>query len=413
MAALKQAADSGIVVVAAIGLDRFDCLYNTIGHTLTIDLIREVAARLVDASPGVEIARLATNMLGTVWIARDADSARRAMLRLHQAMEAPIMLGARPVDVCVTIGLSEADADSARDVAIVDRATIAIEQGRRNRQPVARFDGRLHGDDAANLSLMSEMARAMDCGEISMRYQPKYDVEAAAIVGVEALVRWFHPQRGWLAPDAFVPMAEETGRIAALTAWVLKRAIEDQRRLNGRGHNLSFSVNLSGRLLDDEDFTRLALHIARGSVGKIVLEVTETAIVGNPQIALQTLAAFQTAGIGIAIDDYGSGLSSLGYLKNIPADELKIDKVFVLNLAEDRTDEILVRSAIDLAHSLGMRVVAEGVETSGALATLALMGCDFVQGYLIAQPMSVGELENFLDERVVAPEPALLLTEAV
>ena len=226
------------------------------------------------------------------------------------------------------------------------------------------------------LSLMSEMMRALECGALDLRYQPKRDLRTRTITGVEALVRWSHPQRGQLVPDAFLPMAEETGRIASLTEWVLERAVEDQRRLLERGHFLSASVNLSGRLIDDEDFTRTVLRIAGDTAGKIILEVTETAIIGNPQVARQTLDALRRAGIGISIDDYGSGFSSLSYLKTVPADELKVDKAFVLGLADDRTDQILIGSVIDLAHSLGLQVVAEGVETEGALELLVSMGCD-------------------------------------
>jgi predicted signal transduction protein with EAL and GGDEF domain len=413
MTALKMAAGGGTVVVAAIGLDRFDSLCSAIGHALTVDLVRDVARRLAAAHPETEIARLSTNTLGTVWVARDTEDARRAMLRLHKAMAAPVMLGETLIDVSVTIGLSEAaDVHHALDISIVDRAIIAIEQGRRNRQSVARFDADLCGLPASNLSLMSEMMRALECGGLQLHYQPKHDLRTGTITGVEALVRWYHPQRGLLAPDAFLPLAEETGRIASLTEWVLKRAVEDQRRLLELGYSLSVSVNLSGRLIDDEDFTKTVLAIAGDASGKIILEVTETAIIGNPQVARQTLEAFRRAGIGISIDDYGSGLSSLAYLKNIPADELKVDKTFVLGLAEDRTDQILIRSVIDLAHNLGLQVVAEGVETEGALELLASMGCDLAQGYLIAWPMRLLDLENFLCRPSIAPMQRLSCREA-
>ena len=413
MTALKMATGGGTVVVAAIGLDRFDSLCSAIGHALTVDLVRDVARRLAATHPGTEIARLSTNILGTVWVARDTEDARQAMLRLHKTMGAPIMLGETSIDVSVTIGLSEAaDVHQAPDISIVDRAIIAIEQGRRNRQPIARFDADLCGNPASNLSLMSEMMRALECGGLDLHYQPKRDLRTSTITGVEALVRWSHPQRGLLAPDAFLPLAEETGRIASLTEWVLKRAVEDQRRLLELGHYLPVSVNLSGRLIDDEDFTKTVLRIAGDASGKIILEVTETAIIGNPQVARQTLEALSRAGIGISIDDYGSGLSSLGYLKNIPADELKVDKAFVLSLAEDRTDQILICSVIELAHNLGLRVVAEGVETEGALELLVSMGCDLAQGYLIAWPMRLPDLEKFLRRPSIAPVPRLSACEA-
>ena len=261
-------------------------------------------------------------------------------------MKEPIKLGETPIDVSVTIGLNEAtNAAPTLDIEIVDRAIVSIEQARRNRRPVACFDAVLLGDPASELTLMSEMQHALDSDAMSLHYQPILDLRTNSIIGVEALVRWRHPQRGPLAPDVFLPMAEETGRIAALTEWVLTRAVDDQRRLLKLGHTLSFSVNLSGCLVDNADFAKTILTIAGDAVGRIILEVTETAIIGNPEVAHQTLRSFKAAGLGISIDDYGSGLSSLSYLKNIPADELKVDKVFVLNLATDHTDEMLVRAA--------------------------------------------------------------------
>ena len=402
IAALKLEAGEGGVVVAAIGLDRFEALQNAIGHASTVGLIRAVASRLDAAFPQAATARLSSNVLGAAWIARDADDARRAMLKLHQAMETPIQLGETPIDVSVTIGASEAAEPAAADIAIVDRAILAIEHGRRNRQPVTRFEAGLHDNPIASLSLMSEMVHAIDCDEMGVHYQPKLDLARGAFVGVEALVRWSHPRQGPLAAGAFLLMAEETGRIGALTEWVLKRAVEDQRRLLDLGHRLCFSVNLSGRLLDDEDFADTILRIAGRSVGKIILEVTETAIIGNSRVAYRTLEAFRAADIGISIDDYGAGLSSLGYLKNIPADELKVDRMFILNVAQDRTDEMLVRSAIELGHNLGLQVVAEGVETEGALDLLASMGCDLAQGYFIARPMALVDLEGLLPRRSAA-----------
>jgi EAL domain-containing protein (putative c-di-GMP-specific phosphodiesterase class I) len=194
-------------------------------------------------------------------------------------------------------------------------------------------------------------------------------------------------------------MAEETGHIAELTEWVLRRAVADQQKLRALGHELRISVNWSGHLIDDSAFADVALDITRDCDGMICLEVTETAIIGSARLARQTLERFREAGLTISIDDYGSGLSSLAYLKNIPADELKIDKAFVMNMAADPVDAVLVRSAVSLAHSLGLQVVAEGVENQGALELLRAMGCDLAQGYLIARPMPFAELVAFLDQQ--------------
>ena len=217
------------------------------------------------------------------------------------------------------------------------------------------------------------------------------------VTGVEALVRWPNHRRGPLGPDIFVPMAEETGHIQALTEWVLVRAVADQAALRRAGHDISMSVNLSGRLLHEQDFADKVLAIIGGATDRFCLEVTETAAMENPELAMRSLGRYRAAGVSVAIDDYGSGLSSLAYLKNLPATELKIDKAFVLDIADSQKDSMLVRSTIDLGHSLGMQVTAEGVETETALSLLALMGCDAAQGYFISRPMPLGDLFEFLN----------------
>ena len=193
-------------------------------------------------------------------------------------------------------------------------------------------------------------------------------------------------------------MAEQTGHIRALTDWVLAQALADQREMRAAGHDLSVSVNISGRLLDDADFADRALEMIAESDGDICFEITETAVIENPELALSLIDRFASAGVAISIDDYGAGLSSLAYLKLIRANELKIDKSFVFSMADSQRDALLVRSTVDLAHSLGLKVTAEGVETPTALALLSGMGCDIAQGYLIARPMPLNKLLIFMAE---------------
>jgi predicted signal transduction protein with EAL and GGDEF domain len=393
------------IVVAAISIDRFQYLRGAIGHALMLDVIREVASRL-GTHEGALLVRLSTDTLGVRFNQCEMAQAHRAVTSLHFALTSPVPLREHKVDIRATIGLSEtADAiESTTEVSIIDRAMIAVEQARAANKSIGRFDSALYGDPASNLSLMSEMERAFENGQMSLSYQPEYDLRSARTVGIEALIRWTHPERGPLGPDLFVVMAEETGYIAMLTDWVLRHAIEDQRRLRAAGHDLRISVNWSGRLIDDEAFTDKALALVAQASGKICIEVTETAVIGNPRLARRTLDRFRAAGVAISIDDYGSGLSSLAYLRKIPADELKVDRVFVMNMAIDPIDALLVRAAVTLAHSLELRVVAEGVEDGGAFELLHAMGCDLVQGYFIARPMPLAELVVFLarGERVAA-----------
>jgi predicted signal transduction protein with EAL and GGDEF domain len=408
--ALLESDPDGIVVVAAINIERFPHLRGAIGHVAMIDLIRRLAGRFARAYGDAPIARLSSANIGLAFVARDMDDALRVAARLQSAVMGPVLLRDNRVDVSVTIGLSEAsDAiASAKEVSMIDRAMIAVDQAHAARKQIARFDPALYGNPGSTLSLMSEMLRALDDSQMSVVYQPKYALHSGSIVGAEALVRWNHPERGALRPDLFVQMAEETGHIAELTEWVLRRAIADQHALHAAGHDVSISVNWSGHLIDDTAFTDIALDVARSRAGNLCLEVTETAIIGNARLARQTLERFRAAGLGISIDDYGSGLSSLAYLKNIPADELKIDKAFVINMASDPVDAVLVRSAVSLAHSLGLRVVAEGVEDQAALELLRAMGCDLAQGYLIARPMPLAELEAFLGTHAASGAARLL-----
>ena len=392
------ASSRGRLVVAALGVDRFSHVRGAIGHGLAAALIAEIGHRLKTLQPDLPVARLSTDVLGLSFLAENADAARSLAAQLLAELEAPLNLGDNTIDVSLTIGLAAQGRDDELVGSIVERAAIALDQARAARLKTAAFDPELYGDPSSNLSLMSEMRAGLADGQMLLHHQPKLDLRAGKVTGVEVLIRWRHPNRGLIAPDHFIPMAEETGHIGALTEWVLARALEEQGLMRHHGHELAISVNLSGRLLGDAGFAGRALEMVRGAPGALCFEITETAVIDNPAIALRTIERFKAAGIGISIDDYGTGLSSLAYLKQIRADELKIDKAFVLKMDESQRDALLVRSTIDLAHSLGLKVTAEGVETPTALSLLAGMGCDLAQGYLVARPMPLKELLMFLAE---------------
>ncbi|PAX09130.1 hypothetical protein CKY28_04660 [Sphingomonas lenta] len=243
---------------------------------------------------------------------------------------------------------------------------------------------------------MRDLRRAIEARELRLHYQPKLRSRTNSIDSVEALLRWPHPTRGQVSIERVIHLAESTGAIRDLTEWVVAQAVADQARLAAAGHDLTVYVNISGVLLPDADFARRVLRTVAVANGRIGFEVTETAVIQDPEGALANLRAFSEAGIKIAIDDYGSGLSSLSYLKQLPAHELKIDQMFVSGLIESHRDPLLVRSSIDLAHALDMEVTAEGVDDPMALSLLRVMGCDLVQGYLISPAIEIGELERFL-----------------
>lgn len=244
--------------------------------------------------------------------------------------------------------------------------------------------------------LRRDLADALAAHELQIVYQPKLRLRTGAIDGVEALARWNHRAFGPISPGVFVPLAEQDGHIRAVTRYVLDRAVADQRRLARAGWIMPFSINLSGMVLTDDIFTREVCAVAAQADGPIGLEITETALIGDPEAAIRNMARYAEAGIAVAIDDYGSGLSSLAYLKQLPARELKIDKLFISSLTTSHRDPLIVRSTIDLAHALEMEVVAEGVESPACLALLRVMGCDVAQGFLISAGLPIDELQQFL-----------------
>ncbi|HIA55448.1 MAG TPA: EAL domain-containing protein [Candidatus Melainabacteria bacterium] len=249
------------------------------------------------------------------------------------------------------------------------------------------------------ISLMGELDVAIDLGELEVVYQPKLDLKTDRITSVEALVRWNHPQRGPLRPDLFIPMAEDANRICDLTLYVLQRTIDDLAAWCQHGLVVSAAVNISAKLVYSNEFIDKAKRIlAETGIprNRLIFEVTESATIDDPSAAVAALQHFRDLGIAISMDDYGTGQSTLTYLKQLPLSELKIDRSFVQHAHEDANDALLVQSTIDLAHRLGLRVVAEGVEDRSCLTFLREAGCDLAQGYFIGRPTSPEEIREML-----------------
>jgi EAL domain-containing protein (putative c-di-GMP-specific phosphodiesterase class I)/GGDEF domain-containing protein/sensor domain CHASE-containing protein len=395
---LERVGGAGDVFVAALGVDRYAHVRGAIGYDLAGDLVGEIGATVRRSHKQARVARLSTDVLGVVFGARDLDGARAIVGEMQAVLEAPVRLGDNTVDVSLTVGLASHPLPGERVISLIERANIALDVARAGRQKFAVFDEALYGDPAKNLSLMSEMRQSIAAGHMLLHHQPKYDLRLGAVTGVEALVRWRHPTRGLVPPDAFIGMAEDTGHIRPLTDWVIDQAVADQRTFKDNGVELEVAINISGRLLDDDAFATDALARLERAVAPICFEITETAVIEQPDVALGIIERFASAGVKVAIDDYGTGLSSLAYLKQIRANELKIDKSFVFAMAASQRDALLVRSTVDLAHGLGLQVTAEGVESPTALALLSGMGCDLAQGYLIARPLPLNELLTFMAE---------------
>ncbi len=385
-------------VAAAVSIDRFAALRAAIGHGPAEDLLNDVAHRLAEKAPAALVGRLSPDTLGMLFGAGGVKATQGLASGLAAELEGPTPVGETTAEISLTVGVAPAGEPAAGERAAFVRAAIAVEQARAARRKVAVFDDATYGDPQANLALMSQMRAAIETGQIQVHHQPKYDIRQGHTVGVEALVRWAHPARGLLSPSVFVRLAEATGHIRALTDHVLGRAIADQAALRRAGHELDVSVNITGRLLSDADFVDHVLATAGAAAGRVWLEVNEAALVDDPERALQHVERLAEAGVGVSIDDYGAGPLSLARLRQIRVDEVKIDPSLILDLADARRNTLLVRGAVELAHGLGMKVTAKGVETNEAYALLASMGCDFAQGFLIERPMPLEQLQAFLAE---------------
>lgn len=409
-----DAASSAGTFVAILEVDRFATLRRDIGFRLANHVLSHVASRVLAELDVCEVGRTGRTSVEFAFHARDSAAAREALAGLVRSLSERITVDGVTFDLSVLIGAAQAVVGVSRE-EVLDHAAAALATAQDKRETI-RFAQEDAEDDHGidDIVLMRDLRRAIEGRELRLHYQPKLRSRTNTIDSAEALLRWPHPTRGQVSIERVIHLAESTGAIRDLTEWVVSQAVADQARLAAAGHDLTVYVNISGVLLPDADFAERVLRTVAGSNGRIGFEVTETAVIQDPDGALANLRAFSEAGIKIAIDDYGSGLSSLSYLKQLPAHELKIDQMFVSGLIDSHRDPLLVRSSIDLAHALDMEVTAEGVDDPMALSLLRVMGCDLVQGYLISPAIEVGELERFLDgfdgehldvPRLIIPEP--------
>jgi EAL domain-containing protein (putative c-di-GMP-specific phosphodiesterase class I) len=287
---------------------------------------------------------------------------------------------------------------------LLQRADVAMYEAKRGRHGVVTYTADRDPYSADRLSLLAELRRAIEHDELVLHFQPKVALPAGEVVGVEALVRWAHPARGLLGPDQFVPLAEHTGAVADLTRWVVDRALAQQRAWREDGIDIPVAVNLAAAnvvdvTLPDAIAALLARHGAAGN--RLECEISEHTVMADPKRAGEVLDRLRALGVRLSLDDFGTGHSSLSYLKRLPLDEVKIDRSFVSGMVDDENDAVIVRSTIDLARNLGLAVVAEGVETAEVMAALARLSCDTAQGFHISRPVPAEQLNGWLAERVI------------
>ena len=397
LAARAQTGGSAVVAMA-VGIERFPVLRSAIGYANANRAMRSLAIRIRECGDQLEVFHISTSVLGLVTTVSGEDRARISRGEGLKGLDTSVSLDGQQIELTVRTGSSIATSLSTAE-RLLEQATIALDQARLRGRRHVNYDAENIADPRVQLALMSDIGRGLTRGEFTLLYQAKASTHRGAIVGAEALMRWRHPVHGVISPDQFVTAAEETGAIDALTRWSLQQAITDQGILRALGAEKIISVNLSGRSLSSSEFCDFVISETKRSGAHLCLEITETGIISDPVAAMASIGAYRAAGIKISIDDYGSGLSSLAYLKQLMADELKLDKSLIRDIKTSARDRLILKSTIDLAHSLGMSVVAEGIEDEASRALLAAMGCDTIQGYLVSRPVPLAEFASLCGAR--------------
>lgn len=329
----------------------------------------------------------------------EVDAVVSIVNRIKDAIEPPVEIGEDTVVTAASIGLSFFPEHGEDGRELLRKAEVALYAAKSLQTDFSIYDASLDLHDASHLSLKAELKTAIEEGQLVLFYQPKLNFKTGCVTGVEALARWQHPHRGMIPPDQFIPMSEQRGLIGPLTEWAIETALKQCKRWQQQGIELQVAVNLSSRVLYDmqlpNKIEQLLISLQM-SPASLCLEITEQAMMQEPKRALVILERLDEMGIALSIDDFGTGYSSLGYLKQLPVDEIKIDKTFVLDMHTVDDDAKIVHATIDLAHNLGLKVVAEGVENETALGMLESLDCDYAQGYYLSRPVPADELVEWL-----------------
>lgn len=390
-------------VVLRVELDVFSTVSDALGYAWADRMVIAAGRRIRDTvGDDVPLARLEGASFAALLVECDQQSAHRLAERLRSELSAPYLVDRLTVEANVVVGYASTAVEDDGEVLDVDglvqRADVAM-RATRGGEEVRGYVPSMGQIFMRRFQLVTQFRQALEDGQVTVHYQPKVSLPNRQVRGVEALVRWQHPEFGKLGPDEFVPAIEAAGLIGALTLFVLEQALHRVRKWLDQGVRISAAVNLSVRNLADVEFpSQVVEALDRFDVPPELLtfELTESGVMADPQRALPILRELHTLGIVLAVDDFGTGYSSLAYLRQLPVDQVKIDKSFVLGMGTDLGDLAVVRSIVELGHSLGLTVVAEGVEDDVARDQLEAMGCDVAQGYLISRPLSQQRLEAWL-----------------
>lgn len=385
--------------LALVDIRRFSEVNDSLGPEVGDRLLVQVATRLRDLCPECLVARLGANEFMLLSAAHADQPAELQALGWLSALQAPYEISAANVRLEFCAAWAEYPSQAGNGVELLRRAQLALADAKRESLAICGYRPGSEDRHLRQLRLMADLRQAAERSELHLAFQPKVDLRSGCVVHAEALLRWRHPQLGPIGPDEFVPLAERSGLVSGLTRFVLKASLESCREWQQAGLDLSVAVNLSALDLGDPGLAP-RIEAMLGDAGlastRLILEVTESAIVRDVARAIEQLQRLRSLGVRVAVDDFGTGQSSLAQLQRLPTDELKIDKSFVLGLTAGSADAEIVRIAVELGHSLGLQVIAEGVETAAGLAVLRSVGCDIGQGYLFSRPLTSAALIDWV-----------------
>ncbi len=408
LANLSEGKGGSCVALMLIDLDRFKEINDTLGHHIGDRLLKQLGPRLQSVISEYEglVARLGGDEFAIVVTRQNEAEALEKAFKVLMAIRGTFELGGFRTDISASIGIAFAPKHGHNVSVLMRYADVAMYRAKTESVGVLEYDASFDEHTPKRLSLMTDLGRAIKEQQLYLVFQPKIDLAGKCLKGVEVLLRWRHPVHGVVPPDEFIPLAETSELIRPLTLWVLDAALAQCRSWRDQGLDIPVAVNLSTRNLHDENIVlevRDALNRNQLSATSLELEITESAIMADPKRALRVLQMLDDLGVSLSIDDFGTGYSSLAYLKKLPVDWLKIDGSFVTDMLTDEQDSIIVTSTIHLAHNLGLRVIAEGVESEASLSQLQEMGCDLAQGYFIGRPMDAIELSAWLGRTAWLP----------
>jgi len=403
--------DGAPLAVIGVKLDNLQEVNNTLGHQTGERVLCDVSTRLRSALGDQRLlARLANDQFAVVVTDGDVEHALRVARDIEHAISAPVRVDAIEVEIAALTGIALFPGHGETTDLLLRRADVALVQAMDSQGRVALYDRERDPYQPERLAMIAELRRAIEAGQLTVHYQPKVNMATGTLTGVEALVRWAHPRLGQLPPDRFIPLAEQTGSINALTRWVLREAMRQAYAWQRAGLDLSIAVNLSAKNLQNAELTDQLGRLLSTSgmpADKLVLEVTESAIMTDEPRIKDLLVRLDQQGVEIAIDDFGTGYSSFANLRRLPVSEIKIDKSFVLNMVSSEEDRMIVASIVELGHNLGLSVVAEGVENDAIWDVLAGMRCDLAQGYYLSRPLPAGALLDWSRRFSSRPPPRI------